>query len=333
MSQGRGMSPAFETEEVAAPRVVAAMVTPCQQAGFIDPPAAGVLARALTDAGCDGLFVASSTGEMPLLSVDHRVELVAAVRRAVGEDTLLYAGVSGLGVSDTLAITRRLADAGADVAVAMVPFFLKLSDAELLAYFRDLADESPLPLALYHHLRMPSQISLDTLQGLADHPNFLAIKDTSRDLERCRGMCNLARRGDETHWRRFEVYQGSEAILHDSLAIGATGCVTALAGAVPEWHRELIDAWQRGDEATCRAAQQQITQLAQIFNLDAVGASFGHFAYALRRAVARRGWIDHSEGMVTGFEPTPAFDRQLDNLFDRCGLSADVPTAHDAASC
>lgn len=304
----------MNTTETRSARVIVAMLTPCSKVGVPCPERLGRLASTLTARGCDGLFVVSSTGEMPLLGRAQRRELIAATKAAAGGTATIYAGVSGTGIAETVAFAEDAADAGADVAVAMAPFFLKLNQPELLAYFRQLADASPLPLALYHHLRMPSTLETATVRRLAEHPKIGAIKDTSGDAQRVVALA------DRDGGGRLAVYQGSEFLLFESLGLGARGFVTALANVAPEWHRDLIDAWDQGKQEEAQAAQEKITRLGQMFYFDAVGRSFTHFAYALRRAAQVRGWLDGTHGMVPGFVPDAEYDRQLDAHFAESGL-------------
>ncbi|NBU55964.1 MAG: 4-hydroxy-tetrahydrodipicolinate synthase, partial [Acidimicrobiia bacterium] len=64
-------------------RVLTAMVTPFGSDGALDLDAARRLARWLQDHGNDGLVVAGTTGESPVLTDDERLSLFAAVIEAV----------------------------------------------------------------------------------------------------------------------------------------------------------------------------------------------------------------------------------------------------------
>src|SRR5690606_7499791 len=112
-------------------------------------------------------FVAASTGELVLLDEDQRRTITSAAREGVASRSLVYAGVSGHGLKQTLRYARNAAADGADVAVAMAPFFLRFSQPETLAYLRAIADASPIPVALYHHPRMPTPLDVDTVARAA----------------------------------------------------------------------------------------------------------------------------------------------------------------------
>jgi 4-hydroxy-tetrahydrodipicolinate synthase len=290
------------------------MITPCRAPGVIDTEATATLARELTARGCQGLFVPSSTGELAMLDDTDRRRLVAAARRGVGQDRLIYAGVSGMGLKQTQRYANEAAEAGADVALAMAPFFVKLDQRELVSYITALAEASPIPVGIYNHLRMPSGFDVETVAKLAEHPNVVTVKDTTLESQRVAALIE-ATRGTE-----LALFQGREAELQSSLTQGMTGCVTALAGMAPEWHNELYQAVQRGDSATAGTMQQRIDALTKLFKLDHAGQSFAHFAYMIRRGVQRRGWLKHTAGMVPGFKPEPAFTASIDRIVEESGL-------------
>src|SRR5262245_23493490 len=141
----RPMPSAGRSERLRNAEILAAVVTPCQSTGVVDPDALTKLCRALVGHGCDGLFVAASTGESVLLDEDDRRVLTVAAREAVPRNAVLYVGVAGLGSKQTIRYARNAAADGADVAVAMAPFFMKLSQHEVAAYFLEIAEASPIP--------------------------------------------------------------------------------------------------------------------------------------------------------------------------------------------
>jgi 4-hydroxy-tetrahydrodipicolinate synthase len=291
--------------------VVAVTVTPCRQPGEVDPPALTRLCRILSEQGCQGLFVVGSTGEMPLLDDDDRRRLIAAAREGAETDVVLYAGVTGTGLRQTIRYAHAAATEGADVAVLMVPLMFKFSQQEILAYVRAVADASPIPVALYHHLRMPTELAVETVARLAEHPNLVAIKDTSQNLDRLAQLVAVARP------HRLAVMQGCETLIYESLRRGGAGCVVALAGIVPEWLATLWRSHIAGDQVMAEQAQQQLFKLCELFRLPALQQSFGYFGYMLKRALQFRGWLDHTAGMMPGLVLDPDLDRAIDDILCR----------------
>ena len=275
------------------------------------------LCRELAAHGCDGLFVGGSTGELPLLDEDDRRALVAAASEGVDSKTVIYAGVSGCGIKQTRRYARNAAADGAQVAVVMAPFFLKLRQVELLHYFISIADASPIPIAIYHHPRAATALNPETAAKAAEHPNIVAIKDTSPDMQRVQAMLAA------TSHSKIALLQGNETLIRDSLSLGAAGMVSALANVAPEWHADLYRAAQAHKRGEADEMQDRITRLWTMFKLEPIGKSIAAFTYSLRLGLERRGWLQNKFGIVEGFEPTDVFRHSLTDHFIACG----VPTA------
>lgn len=294
--------------------VVAAMVTPCVAPGEIDTQALSRLSRILVAEGCDGLFVAASTGEAAVLDENERRALCVAARNAVPDSTTIYAGVSGLGQKQSVRYAELAAQDGANVAVAMAPFFVRISQIEVVEYLSSIADASPIPVAIYHHPRMTTQIDIDTVARISEHPNIVAMKDTSPTLERAQALVQA------TTSSNLSILQGNESLAYASLQSGAHGMVTALAGVVPEWHAALFDAVRERDFEKASLYHEQIVQLWQMFRLDEVGQSISAFTCTIKMALRRRGWLERLDGMLAGFAPSEAFERLIIEHLNRTGV-------------
>ncbi len=66
----------------------------------------------------------------------------------ISQKVVLYAGISGFGLKQTIRLVKNAAIDGANAVVAMAPFFQKFDQSQLIAYFTAIADASPLPVAL-----------------------------------------------------------------------------------------------------------------------------------------------------------------------------------------
>ena len=99
-------------------RVVTAMVTPFDASGAVDLTLAGQLARHLVEQGSDGLLVCGTTGESPTLSWQEQLQLLQAVRDAVGNDAKVLAGTGSNSTAEAVEATQQAAAAGADGASA-----------------------------------------------------------------------------------------------------------------------------------------------------------------------------------------------------------------------
>lgn len=299
--------------------VVAAMITPCRAPGELDLPGATRLTEILTRNGCDGVFVVSSTGESVMMDDNERRDLIGATRAGCPSDkAVLYAGVSGFGLKQTIRQAVTAAQEGADVAVVMAPFFVRVSQTELREFVTALADASPIPVCVYHHWRMPTPFEIDTVAAIADHPNVVALKETSDDPERIPALLSAVGHTKVT------LLHGNERLILQTLTSGGHGCVSALATVAPEWHQSLLTACREEDEFQAKRMQQTITSLWQMFALDQTRISFSHFVYTLKHTAHLRGWLESTACMVPGFAVPSRFREKIADHIRQVGL-LDLP--------
>ena len=288
-----------------APHLIVAMVTPFTTGGEVDHASLRRLVAHLQSAGIDEFFVVGSTGEAPLLDETDRLAIIERVRAAAPDGTI-HAGVSGLGHRHAIRNAHAAARAGADAAVLMSPFFLALDPEQLANYCTRVADESPLPIALYHHLRMPSAFTIPTIARLAQHPNIVALKDTNGgEHDRCAEVLAA------TAGRPFRFFQGVEKLVLSTLQAGGHGCVVAQGSIAPHLFRGLFTAWQARDAARAESYQQQITNLWGIFSRREVKQSFCHFLHTLKLPLQQRGVIATTAGALAGVRFDPEFERMI----------------------
>ena len=138
-----------------------------------------------------GIVVLGSTGEAILLSDEERRDVLKTAREATAPNKVLIAGTGIESATETLGLTEYAAELGYDVAMVRTPHYYKqqMRPANLLAFYRFLADRSPLPVIIYNFPQatgydMPAEIVIE----LGEHPNLIGIKESSGDVEKVRRM-------------------------------------------------------------------------------------------------------------------------------------------------
>jgi 4-hydroxy-2-oxoglutarate aldolase len=217
--------------------------------------------------GVHGIVVGGSSGEAALLDEDERGDLVAWARDAVPRERWLIAGCGGESTRIVIKRARESARRGADAILVVSPHYYlsAMTRDALLAHFRRVADESPLPVLLYN-IPKYAHLTLDPalVAELGHHPNIVGLKDSSGDLELLGKYVDLAQSDS------FTVLTGSGTTFHPALQRGARGGILAVAlfaGPIATRVYECAIGTGRGDGATARRAQDQMTPLAaQIVN-------------------------------------------------------------------
>src|SRR5205823_1121351 len=143
-----------------------------------------------------GIVVLGSTGEAIMLSDDERRDVLRAAREAAAPHKVLVAGTGIESALETLRLTEYAASLGYDVAMVRTPHYYKsqMKPLNMLAFYRTVADRSPLPIVIYNFPQctgydMPAELIME----LAEHRNIVSIKESSGDVEKIRKMAEGTR--------------------------------------------------------------------------------------------------------------------------------------------
>jgi 4-hydroxy-2-oxoglutarate aldolase len=213
-----------------------------------------VVTRLLAD-GLDGIVVAGSTGEAPLLDADEHRRIVAWTREVTPKGKWLIAGTGAESTRQAIALTRAAAAEGADAVLVRPPSYFPAVAARSLAnYYRAIADASPVPVLVYNipkytHVSLPA----DLLQELSTHTKVVGVKDSSGDLK------NLAAYREAAP--KWAVFVGSGSLLLPALELECDGGIVAVACFAARLCADLLAAYQAGDRAAAVALQDRIGRL------------------------------------------------------------------------
>ena len=143
-----------------------------------------------------GIVVLGSTGEAIMLSDEERREVLKTAREAAAPHKVLVAGTGIESAVETLRLTEYAAELGYDVAMVRTPHYYKkqMASANILAFYRTVADRSPLPIIIYNFPQATGyDIPAEVVIELAEHPNLIGIKESSGDVEKVRKMVEATR--------------------------------------------------------------------------------------------------------------------------------------------
>ena len=220
-------------------RVVTAMVTPFDADEKLDLDAAQQLARHLAAHGSDGLCVAGTTGEAPVLTDPERLDLIKAVAEAVTIPVL--AGTTTNDTEHSVGLTRQAAGLGAAGILAVTPYYNRPSQAGLSGHFAAVAEATDLPVVLYDiPVRTGRKISTETIVALYDaHANIIGVKDAAGDPF---GTAELLAVAPD-----LLVMSGDDGLTLPLLAVGAAGVISVASHWVGETFGAMIEAFLAAD--------------------------------------------------------------------------------------
>ncbi|XP_059157059.1 4-hydroxy-2-oxoglutarate aldolase, mitochondrial-like [Physella acuta] len=191
-----------------------------------------------------GYVVQGSNGEFCFLNWDEREMMVKDTKSLAAPGKLIIAGSGCESTRDTILLSKKMAEAGADAVLVVNPFYFKASmtaDA-LTRHFTKVADQVPVPVILYN---LPSNTGMDippeVVIKLAQHPNIIGMKDSGGDITRIASIVY------ETSSFDFQILAGSAGFLLAAHNVGCVGGICGIANVLGNEVCELLKLAQAGD--------------------------------------------------------------------------------------
>lgn len=232
--------------------VITAMVTPFDDNGELDLDAAAELAQWLVETGSDGLVLAGTTGESPVLSDSEVLALLRRVRESVTVPIL--AGTGSNSTRHAVELTRQAAETGIDGILSVTPYYNRPSQAGIEEHFAAVAASTALPVVIYDiPVRTGAKVETDTLLRLArDVDNIVAVKDAAGSPVGSARLLAAAPDG-------FELYSGDDSLTLPLLSVGAVGAISVASHWAATQMGEMVDAFTKGDPDMARRINARLT--------------------------------------------------------------------------
>jgi 4-hydroxy-tetrahydrodipicolinate synthase len=235
--------------------VLTAMVTPFHEDGGVDEAGTRRLARYLVEHGSHGLVIAGTTGEAPTLSDDEKLAVFRAVRDELGDEATLILGTGSNNTLHTVELTKLAAEAGADAAIVVTPYYNKPNELGLMAHYEAVAQVG-LPIVLYN---IPSRVVInikpDLLAEIGKLPNVVAVKQANND--------------ELGPVENLDVLAGNDDIFFRTLEFGGAGGVLVASHIVGPRMREIWDAAQEGDIERAREIDAELAPVYEALTVTA----------------------------------------------------------------
>ncbi len=232
-----------------------ALVTPFTRGGGLDEEALRRLVTWQIEQGVDFLVPCGSTGEAQTLTEAERHRVIGLVVEAAAGRVPVIGGISGNDTARVVEESRAVAGLGVAGLMVVTPYYNKPTQPGLERHFRAVADAVPVPVMMY---TVPGRTAVHlapaTTLRLAAHPNIVAVKDATGDLEWAMTVIRERPEG-------FRVLSGEDGLLLPHLACGGDGIVSVASNVVPDLVAALAHAGLQGDFAGARELQLRLLPL------------------------------------------------------------------------
>jgi 2-dehydro-3-deoxy-D-pentonate aldolase len=237
--------------------VLPALISPLRSDGKVDGAAVVRLVEHVLHGGVHGLLALGSTGETASLDEAARRALLSHVVEAAAGRVPVLCGVAQSHLSAARSEIEAAARLGAAAALVAPPFYYLIDQATLIAFYRQVARDSPIPILLYNIPQFTKIVAQPpTVATLAREGVIAGMKDSSRDFEYFEGVALATR-----DMPAFRLFTGSDTMLLPSLLMGGAGTICGAGNVAPRWIVSIYDDFVRGDVASARDGQDRLYEL------------------------------------------------------------------------
>ena len=234
------------------------LVSPIDASGRIRTDVLGQLSSDLIAAGVHGLTPLGSTGEFAYLNREQREAVVRTTIEAAAKRVPVIAGVASTSTADAVEQAKNYQKFGADGILAILEAYFPLKDAQIEAYFRAIADAVDIPVVLYTNPQFQrSDLTLDVIARLSEHPRIKYIKDASTNTGRLLSIMNRA--------PQMKVFSASAHIPAAVMLIGGVGWMAGPACIIPRQSVRLYELCRAGQWPEAMALQRRLWRINEAF--------------------------------------------------------------------
>ncbi len=218
-----------------------AMITPYTPGDEVDEAGIRRMVEYYKEQGVPALLVSGSTGEQHSLTVDERVSLYCAVKKAAG-DLPLYAGVAAIRTRDAVRLAKEAEQAGYTAIMLGFPPYVRPNQEEAAQYVQAVCAAVTLPVMLYNNpLRTGFNLEPETLIRLIEeHPQITALKEA--------GSPEHVKLTQEGLAPGFQVLSGSDLTIAEYFAKGYNGLTSVAGNLFPREMSRIIGLLREGSE-------------------------------------------------------------------------------------
>lgn len=219
----------------------------------------------LIDHGVKGIFILGSNGEFHVIDEDEKIEFTKKVVEIVNKRVPVYVGTGACSTRETIRLSKAAEAAGADALSIITPYFLKPTNDNLYAHYKEVAESVKIPIMLYNIPKATGcPLDPELVDRLADIENIKGIKDSSGESDRLQAYAEIAKKKD------IDLLVGSDSKISYAYGLGATGAVAGTSNVIVDTLVGLDKALCNNDTETAEKLQKDIDVLRGVLKLGTV---------------------------------------------------------------
>lgn len=289
-----------------------AVVTIFKEDGTLDHEGNKAIYEKLIRAGSDGIVLMGSTGEFCSLDMEMSKELIALALDTIKGRMEVIAGVSRMIPEESVELGNYAISKGADAVILISPYYFKLSDASIEAYYDQTVPRINGPVLVYNFPGCTAhEVSAELILKLRrKYSNIRGFKDTVKNFEHTRQLCTTMLK----EFPDFEIYSGFDEFFLHNVMSGGAGCIGGLTNVCPELFVSWVKAVNEKDWDQACEIQKKVNILMELFDISAP------FLTAVKRALKISGVITNEYGRAPLVTASGEEEQKIRELMKRIDL-------------
>ncbi len=239
------------------------MVTPFTDDNRVDHESLRRLIEWQIREGSHGISVTGTTGEPSSLTLEERSAVMETAIHTVRGQVPVVPATGSINLEETLYLTHRAEELGADAVLVIVPYYNRPSQEGLYQYFTTVARSVNVPVIVYNIPgRTATNMEPETLKRIRQTAeNVVGVKESNRDFEQVTRVLSLL-------GRDFLVYSGIESLCFPMLAVGGAGHISATANLLPKKVADLYNLGAEGRWVEARDIHYELFPLNDVLFIE-----------------------------------------------------------------
>lgn len=239
-----------------------ALITPFNEDFSVDYKSLENIVEFTLSNGADFLVALGTTSEAPTLTQEEKNEVLKTIIKVANKRCPIMLGMGGNNTQTLIQAIKNQDFTGVDGILSVVPYYNKPNQRGMKAHFEAVADNSPVPVVLYN---VPGRVGVNlqaaTCVELAKHPNIIAVKEASGNLQQ---IMEILRDKPAD----FDVLSGDDGITQPMMALGAKGVISVAANGYPDLFCKMVKSMLNNDAATALPLHYKLLKMNNLIFAD-----------------------------------------------------------------
>ncbi len=230
------------------------MITPFKENGDVDYESHSRNMELWNESDLGGYLVLGSNSEAIYLTEEEKIEMVKLTVQKAKKGRIILAGTGMESTRETISLTNKAADAGADAALILTPFYYggNMNDEALINFFSEVADNVTIPVLIYNVTKFTHiNISANAVATLSRHPNIVGMKDSSGNIPQLVAFKSVITED-------FNLIVGTASAWYPALTLGVKAGILALTNIAPDGCAQVQKAYEKGDHKEAREIYERL---------------------------------------------------------------------------